>query len=302
MSAAPAAVLLVSHGTVASLDELPAFLTSIRRGHAPSDELLAEVRRRYEVIGGVSPLRAINESLAKKLAARSGRAVYAAARHGSPPLADVLAKVVADGHRRLMVLPLAQHSAPIYVEATRALAEPLGLELVPVANWGQHPSLLALYASKLEHALAVVAKPARVLLSAHSLPRSVIEAGDPYEREVRAAAEAIARIANVQNTRVVFQSQGMGTAVAWLGPDLDGALRDAAGDGETDVIVAPVGFLADHVEILYDLDVEAKARAEELGLGFTRTESLNDDNAFVSVLQHLVDGDVTSHRAADETP
>ena len=286
-------VLLVSHGTMATLEELPEFLASIRRGHAAPPELLAEVRRRYEAIGGESPLRRINESLAQKLAARTGLVVHAAARHGSPPLREVLERIARAGARKVIVLPLAQYSAPIYAEAARECAADLPLELSYVPSWAHDSALLSLYANKLEQALAVFGKPVRVLLSAHSLPQAVIDAGDPYEREVRAAAEAIARLANVQNTRIVFQSQGMskgpgGRPMPWLGPDLDAALREAAADGETGVLVAPIGFLADHVEILYDLDVEAKARATELGLELARTESLNDDNAFVTILEHLV--------------
>ena len=158
--------------------------------------------------------------------------------------------------------------------------------------------MLGLYAAKVQHALAAVNSPARVLLSAHSLPQSVVDAGDPYEGEVRAAANTIALLANVNNARIVFQSQGMskgpgGRPMPWLGPDLEAAMQEAVRDGERHVIVAPVGFLADHVEILYDLDIEAKARAEALGLGLSRTESLNDDNAFVAVLARLV-GDLAA--------
>ena len=287
------AILLVSHGTVASLDELPAFLTSIRRGHPASPELLAEVERRYRAIGGVSPLAAINERIARKLAERTGLPTWAAARHGSPALRGVLETMVAAGIERVLVVPLGQHSVPIYEAAVRETAADLPLQIATTPSWGQDPSLLGLYASKIEHALASAGTTARVLLSAHSLPQAVIDAGDPYEREVRSAAESIARLANVDNTRIVFQSQGMsqgpgGRPMPWLGPTLDDALREAAADGETHVIVAPVGFLADHVEILYDLDIEARARAEALGLGFSRTESLNDDNAFVAVLERLV--------------
>ncbi len=287
------AVLLVSHGTMASLDELPSFLASIRRGHPAPPELLEEVRRRYQAIGGESPLLAINERVARKLAERTQLATYSAARHGSPPLRGVLERMLADGVQRVVVLPLGQYSAPIYEAAVREAGADLPLTFVAAANWGQHPALLGLYANKVEQALAAVGAPARVLLSAHSLPQAVIDAGDPYEREFRAAATAIARLANVDNARIVFQSQGMskgpgGRPVQWLGPDLDAAMQEAVRDGESRVIVAPVGFLADHVEILYDLDIEAKARAEALGLQFSRTESLNDDNAFVSVLEHLV--------------
>lgn len=281
------AVLLVSHGTMASLDELPQFLASIRRGHPAPPELVAEVRRRYEAIGGESPLLGINQRLAEKLAARIGLPVYAAARHGSPALSEVLARIP---ERHVKVLPLAQHSAPVYEAAVRELEAGHSYTFVP--NWGQHPGLLGLYANKVEHAIASVGEPARVLFSAHSLPQAVIDAGDPYEAEIRAAAAEIGRIANVQNARIVFQSQGLqgagGRPVPWLGPTLESALEEAARDGERHVIVAPVGFLADHVEILYDLDLEAKARAEALGLGFVRTESLNDDNALVTVLAQLV--------------
>lgn len=285
------AVLLVGHGSVTSLDQLPAFLTSIRHGRPPPAELLAEVERRYRAIGGVSPLSALQQSLAHKLQARLGVPVRQAARHGVPPIAEVVAELRAEGVRALRVLPLAQHSAGIYAEAVRACAPDLLLRTA--SNWGQRADLLDLFAAKLRAALAAAPSSVRVLLSAHSLPQSVIDAGDPYEREVRAAAASVARLANVQDARIVFQSQGMsgppGRPMVWLGPDLRSALEEAAGDGVAHVLVAPIGFLADHVEILYDLDREAAGWANELGLGFSRTASLNDDDTFVDVLARLAE-------------
>ncbi len=285
------AVLLVGHGSVTSLDQLPAFLTSIRHGRAPSDELLDEVRRRYQAIGGVSPLSAVQQRLAEKLGAHLAQPVYVAARHGVPALPEVLESMRAAGVRRVQVIPLAQHSASIYAAAVREHAG--DLEVRAASNWGQRADLLALFCAKLETALAPLReRRVRVLFSAHSLPEAVIAAGDPYEREVRAAAATLTQLAHVQDAQIVFQSQGLsvgpgGRPMRWLGPDLVEALDQAKADGIEHVLIAPVGFLADHVEILYDLDIEARAWAEQRGVRLSRTTSLNDDDDFVAVLARI---------------
>lgn len=285
------AVLLVGHGSVSSLEQLPAFLTSIRHGRPPPADLLAEVRRRYQAIGGISPLSQVQQRLAHKLGARLGQPVHVASRHGEPALAEVLETLREGGVRCVQVIPMAQHSAPIYAEAVRERAA--DLEVRATANWGQRADLLALFGAKLAAALAPLGdRRVRVLFSAHSLPEAVIAAGDPYEREVRAAAAALMEQYRVQDARIVFQSQGLGvgpggTPMRWLGPDLLSALDQAKADGVEHVLLAPVGFLADHVEILYDLDIEARAWAEERALGFSRTASLNDDDDFVEVLARI---------------
>jgi ferrochelatase len=295
------AVLLVAHGSVEELDELPAFLTRIRRGHAPTPGLLAEVRRRYEAIGGRSPLNAINRQLAVLLEQRLGVPVRVANRLSSPLPDDVLVPLAEAGVRRVFVVPLAQYSASIYADAVRASVRSLGLsiDVVAASNWGTLPALLDLFAKasvRTAHASSLDAGPRGLLMTAHSLPRAVVDAGDPYEREVRESAAGIAsRVAELATGcfaehGVAFQSQGMsdgGRPMAWLGPDLQEAFRGMASRGVASVVVVPIGFLADHVEILYDIDIEAVGWARELGLSLTRIPSLNVGDDFVDVLEGI---------------
>lgn len=299
-----AGALLVAHGTVDSLDDLPEFLTNIRRGHAPSEELLHEVRRRYEAIGGQSPLNAINRELAAKLGARLGLPARMANRLCRPYPKSALEELAGEGVTDVVVLPLAQHSAPIYGQAVEAAAKevPAVRRVVSAANWGRTPRLTEAFADAILEALAALPSDAvvEVILTAHSLPVAVVQAGDPYETEVRAsAADVMARVearaeGRIHRHAVAFQSQGMSTGpggrpVAWLGPDLRAALEAAKGGGATHVVVAPIGFLADHVEILYDLDIEARGWAEGLGLAFSRTASLNARDAMVETLATIAE-------------
>jgi len=301
------AVLLIAHGTVEDLDDLPEFLKNIRRGHAAPPELLAEVRRRYEAIGGRSPLNAINRELAKRLENRLGVPVRTANRLCEPYPEAVLAELASAGAKRVVVVPLAQHSAAVYGDAVKEAARKAGLELQndAAANWGRTPELTEAFARAIVTALDEVPAGERdrtsVLFTAHSLPVSVIEAGDPYEVEVRASAEdVVARVRELAPGRfvdhgVAFQSQGMSTGaggrpMAWLGPDLRTQLEVLAARGRKEVVVAPIGFLADHVEILYDLDIEARSWAEELGITLRRAPSLNASDGLVDALASVASG------------
>jgi ferrochelatase len=299
------AVLLIAHGTVEELDELPEFLKNIRRGHAAPPELLAEVRRRYEAIGGRSPLNAINRKIAERLEERLGMPVRTANRLFHPYPQDVLGALAKSGTKRVVVVPLAQHSASVYGDAVKQAARDAGLDLrVDAApNWGRIPELTEAFARSIVSALAEVPDGERdrtsLLLTAHSLPMSIIEAGDPYEDEFRGSAEDVAvRVRELAPGRfvdhaVAFQSQGMssgpgGRPMAWLGPDLRSRLEVLAARGRKEVVVAPIGFLADHVEILYDLDIEARTWAEELGITLRRAPSLNASDGLVDALASVV--------------
>jgi ferrochelatase len=175
-------------------------------------------------------------------------------------------------------------------EAASALG---GIEIIEVPSWGNEPRLIDAFLEVIDEALAKLPEEARratpVVLTAHSLPQRVVDAGDPYERDFRAMAELVAaRVRERGNeTRVAFQSQGA-TNDAWLGPDLPAMLREIAGAGARNVAVAPIGFVADHVETLYDLDVEAKATAQDLGLGFVRAPAVNLRPAFIEALAIVV--------------
>lgn len=280
-----AAVVLASHGTVETLDDLPAFVTNVRRGHAPPPGLVAELRRRYEAIGGGSPLNRINAELARKLSARLGVPVVLANRLWRPYVRDVLAELARQGTRRVALVPLAQHSAHVYAADAQRAVEGTGLELACAPDWGQHPGLCEAFARRIRAALEGLDPETTTLaLTAHSLPRAVVAAGDPYEREVRAAAADVARRAGDGHVAVAFQSQGMGGGGEWLGPDLPATIDAAAARGDRAIVFAPIGFLADHVEILYDLDLEAKGLAGARGLRYVRAASPNADDDLVDVV------------------
>jgi ferrochelatase len=285
------AVLLASHGSVDNLDDLAAFVTNVRRGHEPPVEMVSELRRRYQAIGG-SPLNAINDAVARKLGKLVGVSVEWASRLWRPFVRDALMGLARRGVERVALVPLAQHSAAVYAAAARPLAEEAHLELACASNWGQSPKLCLAQADRIVEALESEPgpQPTTVVMTAHSLPRSIVDAGDPYEREVRASAATIAdrvagRTGEPVRFEVAFQSQGLaGADDLWLGPDIPTTLDAARVRGDRRVVFAPVGFLADHVEVLYDLDIEARAMATQRHLSYARARSLNSDDDFIEVL------------------
>jgi ferrochelatase len=303
MKTSACAVLLAAHGTVDSLEDLPELLANIRRGKPAPAEVLHEVRRRYEAIGGQSPLNAINRELAKKLEAKLGCDVRLANRLFRPYPKDVLAELASRGATEIVTVPLAQHSAQVYgasvAEAAREL--PAIRRVLAAPNWGRTPALTRAFAAEIVRALERVrnTRNAAVVLSAHSLPKAVIAGGDAYETEFRASAADVARAVRERvafgEDVVAFQSQGM-SGGEWLGPDLAAALESLAKRGVKEVVLAPIGFLADHVEILYDLDIEAKALAEGLGIVTYRSASLNANDALVDVLASVVENVRTGGR------
>jgi protoporphyrin/coproporphyrin ferrochelatase len=294
-------VLLLTHGTVDGIGDLPSFLTNIRRGHAPPESLVKEITNRYEAIGGRSPLNDTTARLATKVGDALGLPARFAARLWRPTVDDQLRALAEEGCTRIVLMPLAQFSSPIYADHAKARAAEVGLghlEFAVVPNWGADDRLHDAFVRRARAAIAelgAAASSSRLLVTAHSLPVMVVRAGDPYEREFRAAAERfVAAVgALVGSTRVVFQSQGQSTGpggrpMEWLGPDLPAAIAEAKAEGVKHLLVAPIGFLADHVEILYDLDIEAKAWAAEAGMGLSRTASLNDDDDMVQTVVALV--------------
>jgi ferrochelatase len=311
----PTAVVLIAHGTVESLDDLPAFLANIRRGHAAPPDLVAEVRRRYEAIGGRSPLTDITREVAAKLEARLGLPTRMAMRLFHPYPKEVITALAGEGIRRIVTVPLAQHSAGVYGSAVKAAAAEIdpAIEVVCAPNWGRTPELTQAFATVLLEALAKIPPAeldrAAVVLTAHSLPLAVLRAGDPYEREVRASAEDVVAAARARGGCfaehvVAFQSQGLSTGpnrIEWLGPDLKNAVVELHKNGRKHIVLAPIGFLADHVEILYDLDIEAKAWAEELDIVLYRSASLNAGEGLIDALA-AVTRDVLSTAAPHQGP
>jgi len=284
------AVLLLAHGTPESLDDMPEYLTRVRGGRPPSPELIEEMRGNYGAIGGRSPLTEITLAQASALAsALGGMPVYVGMRNWRPYIADVLAEAAKAGVRELVAVPMAPQYSTLsvakYGEAVES-ARPREVEVRFVRSWHDHPGLLDAFAEKLRAARA--AGPwDRVLFTAHSLPLRVVAQGDPYPEEVAATARGVAERAGVSEYARAYQSAGR-TPEPWLGPPLEEALAMAAKEGARRVLAVPVGFVCDHTEILFDIDVQAAQAARRLGIEIGRTESLNTSPTFIRALAELV--------------
>jgi ferrochelatase len=284
------AVLLLAHGTPESLDDMPEYLTRVRGGRPPSPELIEEMRGNYGAIGGRSPLTELTLAQASALAsALGGMPVYVGMRNWRPYIADVLAEAAAAGVREMVAVPMAPQYSTLsvakYGEAVEA-ARPREMEVRFVRSWHDHPGLLDAFAEKLRGALAT-ARWDRVLFTAHSLPMRVVAQGDPYPDEVAATARGVAQRAGVTDYGRAYQSAGR-TPEPWLGPSLEEALATAAAEGARRALAVPVGFVCDHTEILFDIDVQAAQAARRLGIEVGRTESLNTSPTFIRALADLV--------------
>jgi protoporphyrin/coproporphyrin ferrochelatase len=287
------AVLLSCHGTVSRTEDIPAFLDNIRRGRPTPPELVAEVAHRFERIGG-SPLMTITAAQARALEARLGIPVAFAGRLWHPYPKEVLSGLVASGVRTVLSLPLAPQSVEVYHAAVREAAAAFPeLTLRAVPAWGMEPALLEAFVGTIEETLTKAPQGTRealpIVLSAHSLPRRVIAAGDLYEVQFRemanAVAELLAKSGRKNPVEIAFQSQGA-SAEPWLGPDLAETFAELAKAGAPGVLVAAIGFLAEHVETLYDLDIEAPKIAEKAGLSlFLRAPAVCDRPRFVDALE-----------------
>ena len=296
-------ILVMAHGTPARPEEIEAFYTRIRRGRPPEPAQLAELEGRYAAIGGVSPLAERTAAQVDALrdaleARRPGRYVVAfGPKHTEPFIEEAAAKTAAAGPERVVGLVLTPHGSSMgsqeYLERARAAVAPVRLVAVP--PWYAEPRFVRLLAARVAEAVAGVGTGAgsgavHVFFAAHSFPARVREAGDTYEEQVEESARLVAEEAGLgaSSWSVAWQSAGR-TPEPWIGPDVrDEVRRLGAAGGVAAVVVCPIGFVADHLEVLYDLDVEVAAVAAECGLRYARTASLNDDPAFVAVLADAV--------------
>lgn len=285
------AVLLLAHGTPDRLDDMPEYLTRVRGGRAPSPELLAEMRHNYGAIGGRSPLTDLTIAQARALEAElgDGTSVAVGMRNWRPFVADAVAQLLEDGASEIVAVPMAPQYSRLSVGKYReALLAALPREDLArfVSSWHDHPLLLSAFAEKLDEALARGPWD-EVVFTAHSLPVRVVEAGDPYAGQVMATAAGVAARANLSRYRRAYQSAGR-TPEPWLGPSLDEVIGELAASGARRVLVAPIGFVCDHTEILFDIDVQAAAVAREKGVALARTESLNASPTFIAALADVV--------------
>jgi protoporphyrin/coproporphyrin ferrochelatase len=289
-------VLLLAHGTPESLDEMPEYLRLVRGGREPSAELVEEMRHNYAAIGGRSPLTDITRAQAAALqrALGDGTPVYVGMRNWKPFVADALRGAAAAGTTDLVALPLAPQYSTLSVGKYREAVErsrPEGMKVRFVESWHDHPGLLDAFAEKLR-AARKREEWDEVIFTAHSLPERVVEQGDPYAEQVAATAQGVAERGGLARYLQAYQSAGR-TPEPWLGPPLEQVVGELAAQGARRVLVAPIGFVSDHTEILFDIDVQARslARARRVTLG--RTESLNTSPAFIGALADLV----RAHRA-----
>lgn len=284
------AVILTCHGTIADLGDLEAFLRNVRRGHPAPPELVAEVRRRYELIGP-SPLLATSREQAAGLEARVGFACRAAGRLWGPYPREILAELASLGATRVLSLPLAPQSVHVYHASVEEAAREIGgLSVVRAPSWGEEPALIEAFVETIEEALAKLgdheAARTTVLLTAHSLPTRVIASGDPYEADFRKMAGLVAERFSSRGypVEIAFQSQAA-SGGPWLGPDFTEVIRKAASSGARSAVVAPIGFISEHVETLYDLDVDGAAVAREAGLAYARAPAVGARKGVIDALE-----------------
>jgi protoporphyrin/coproporphyrin ferrochelatase len=282
--------LLLAHGTPDSLEEMPEYLALVRGGRPASPELVAEMRHNYAAIGGRSPLteRTREQAAALQAALGGDTPVYFGMRNWKPFVADALRQAEADGVGELVALPLAPQYSSLSVGKYRAAVErarPEGLAVRFVRSWHDHPGLLEAFAERVREAGP---RPGEaVVFTAHSLPERVVNEGDPYADQVTATAAGVAARSGVAEYDLAWQSAGR-TPEPWLSPSVEERLGELAGRGLKAALVVPVGFVSDHTEILYDIDVQARAFAQERGLSLRRTASLNDAPSFVRALADIV--------------
>ncbi len=311
---APIGVVIMAYGTPAGLEQVDAYYTHIRHGRKPSPEQLADLLHRYQSIGGVSPLvkhtsDQINGIQAALDALSPGRfRTVLGMKHSSPFIEESVHALIQSGVQRIIGLVLAPHYSSMsvgeYMRRARS-ATPPTISFSAIESWHLAPDYLTYLKdqvlqvkSRLLHEIGISEEKLEVIFTAHSLPTRILQMGDPYPAQLQETAQAVAEAANLQRWSVAWQSAGR-TAEPWLGPSILEVLQDLSSRGVEGVVVCPAGFVSDHLEILYDLDIEACQLARSLGLVFARTALPNADQQFVSMLaniirEHLAQGQMVS--------
>ena len=302
MSNTKTAVLLMAYGTPRSREEILPYYTDIRRGRPPTEEQLSDLTARYEAIGGLSPLAALTEAQRDALQtalnniAPNTYHVALGLKHAAPMIEDAVQQLAQEGFTKIVALVLAPHFSSFsigqYIDRATTAATPHGISVVGITSWATEEAFIEFLASDMSAKLATMPANTHVLFTAHSLPQRIIDAGDPYPAELRSTAVAVAaKIRLQENTQwsIAWQSAGR-TPEPWIGPDILDVIDQLATQSNpaTGVLVSACGFVADHLEVLFDLDIEASHRAEQHGLAFARTECVNDNGAIMNALAHRV--------------
>ena len=289
------AVLLLAHGSPDSVEEIPEFLLEVTGGRPVPPQVIAEVKHRYGLIGR-SPLTELTVKQGELLARELGLPVYVGMRNWKPFIATVIDTMAADQVSRAVVICLAPHNSRTSVGLYRAALSRNGqpaFDLDFVENWHDHPRLIEAFAAKLiagwERACREAQARVPVIFTAHSVPLRTVGEGDPYEKQTQETAALVAQNASLPPSlwRFAFQSQGMSGGGAWLGPTVEDTMRDWKRQGHGGIFIQPVGFLCDHVEVLYDIDIGFKQFAEQQGMRLWRAESLNDSPLLTQALADI---------------
>jgi protoporphyrin/coproporphyrin ferrochelatase len=297
-------VLLMAYGTPETPDDIAPYYTHIRGGREPSAEAIERLARRYEIVGGRTPLLEITSRVREALERELNVSpfgeryhVYIGMKHWHPFIADVIPVIANDGVSDLIAIALAPHYSRMsiggYQSAVEAAIGAIG-HPIPVRfirNWHMKPGFIELIAQRVRESLTEWPEPARAqvvtVFSAHSLPERIREWGDPYEQQLLESCHAVAKRAGIDNWRFAWQSAGE-TGEKWLGPDIGEVLETLYSEGARHVLSVPIGFVSDHLEILYDIDYEARQKADALGVTLRRTRMPNVDPAFIKVLASIV--------------
>lgn len=311
----PVGVLVMAYGTASGPDDIERYYTDIRGGRPPSPEHLEELRERYRVIGNRFPLLDITRGQAEALevALNSGSdgpaafRTYLGMKHSPPFIAEGVERMRKDGIRRAVGLVMAPHwsgmSVETYVERVQAAVGEDGPEVTFVRHWYDHPDFVRFLAERVAEArdgLPPDRHPTAAIFSAHSLPVRITPAGATlcklceecqercrYVDQLRHTAELVSSQSGIEQFRIAWQSAGR-TPDPWWGPSVEDVIRELAGEGHRSVVVCSAGFVADHLEVLYDLDVEAAEAAREVGIRLARTEMPNTDPRFIAALASVV--------------
>ena len=299
------AVVVMAYGTPRTKEEILPYYTDIRRGRPPTEEALQDLIARYEAIGGLSPLKKLTEdqrdALQRELdvAAPGQYQVFLGLKHATPFVEEAVADVVAQGFRCIVGIVLAPHyssySIGQYIGRVREAAAGHDIEVVGVDSWAREDAFIDFLADDMKKKLANMPERTKVLFTAHSLPQRIIDGGDPYPDELRATAELVAEKVGLNRWSqwsIAWQSAGR-TPEPWIGPDILEVIDQLATTRSSDepidgVMVSACGFVADHLEVLFDLDIEAEGRARSHGLAFGRTACVNDDPKVMAALAQRV--------------
>ncbi len=293
-------ILLLAHGGPHSLEDVPAFLESVRGGRPTPDALATEVQERYRLIGGASPLPGITRRVAAALESACGLPVYVGMLYWHPFLEETIAQMAGEGIASALAICLvpqfSERSVGRYRHRALAAAEGLGLQLDFVESWHVAPPYVAALAASIDAARKELGSrrsdpeaQTHLIFTAHSLPRAALPAGDPYESQLRETAMRVAeRLGLSADDWTLAYQSASGPAGDWLGPAVDDVVRDLSERGITHVAICALGFVADQVEILYDLDIATRSRAQQLGVTVARAQLLNDGPGLIDSLTLLV--------------